>query len=156
MIYLARDTEYLKIGLAQPSNLVSRMDTLRVGNPRELEFRLHCETGGRLEEKALHHRFASSRVRGEWFRINDELLQIWESATPLSNREPRGRKPTTRKAAAEWLMNFLSRGPALASEVARAAETAGYRGKTLRRAADAIGVKRPRDGLNPQTIVWAI
>lgn len=156
MIYLARDTEYLKIGLAQASSLKTRMDTLRVGNPRELEFRLHCREGGRAEERLLHLQFASHRVRGEWFRVTPELEKIWAGAEPLSNRQPRGRRPKERLAAADWVRAFLVKGPALASAVAAAAKQAGYHGKTLRRAADLVGVKRPRAGLLPQQIVWSL
>jgi len=157
MIYLAKDGEFMKIGLAATRvSLRYRMDTFRVGNPRELEFRLLSETGARAEEKALHLKMAEHRVRGEWFRVNSALLALWESAEPLVNRSPRGRPQTTRLAAISWLEDLLLLGPVLASEIRREGARRGFSGKTLGRAADAIGVKRPTAGLNSQTIVWSL
>ena len=54
--------------------------------------------------------------------------------------------PTERDAAAEWLRELLSTGPALARDVQADAKSAGYSWPTIRRAKQAVGVQVRRDG----------
>lgn len=70
-VYFIQDGEFVKIGAtsngARPDK---RLDALQTGNPRELTLR--CVIAGDLE-RAFHNHFRLLRVRGEWFRIDDEL-----------------------------------------------------------------------------------
>jgi predicted XRE-type DNA-binding protein len=72
MIYFAtcRDIGRVKIGYA--SEVKRRIAGLRVSCPLELKLEAVVE-GGRGVEAALHERFASARVRGEWFTITPEI-----------------------------------------------------------------------------------
>ncbi len=50
-----------------------RFAALQIAHPEHLDLVFHCE-GGAREEEALHRQFAAYRVRGEWFRIDREIL----------------------------------------------------------------------------------
>ena len=74
MIYfITQGGEYVKIGVA--INPESRMAELQTGNPVELKLWLVLP-GGLKEERLLHHKLGASRVRGEWFVLNDDLKRI--------------------------------------------------------------------------------
>jgi len=62
----------IKIGYSD-GNPYLRLNAFRTGNPRDLKL-LVSVPGGAAEEKALHERFASLRMRGEWFRPDPQLL----------------------------------------------------------------------------------
>lgn len=48
------------------------------------------------DEAALHERFASSRVRGEWFRRRPDVEQFISSLTfPVKVAEPKGMQPAS-------------------------------------------------------------
>lgn len=144
MIYLARDGEFIKIGLAVKSNIVRRWMELQIGNPRPIHMRVFDEFGEYEEEKRLHMKFQSRLVRGEWFQINDELEEMWNRSMELE-RKPMGKPPVARKAAVKWLQSVLVKSSMLASDIHRLGKAKGYSGKTLRRAADEMGVIRKRE-----------
>lgn len=75
--YLSADaTAYARLGKAQ-SNC-----------PLELELLGVCD-GHEIEEAALHQRFRELRIRGEWFRLTDELA-AFIAQYPKPIRRPRG------------------------------------------------------------------
>ena len=74
MIYfIAQGDEYVKIGYGGDPE--SRLSQLQVGNPDELNIMV-CFPGGQAEEDRLHSFFRSFRVRGEWFRLDDVLVEF--------------------------------------------------------------------------------
>jgi hypothetical protein len=93
MIYFARpiDSNLVKIGYTK-SDAASRVDTLQVGNPIELEIMATAD-GDIRAERALHGRFRASRVRSEWFRMTPGLAGVIALANPgfaaLVRLEPR-------------------------------------------------------------------
>ena len=62
----------IKIGVA--NNPKARLHTFQVGHYEELRLLAAIE-GAEPEEAALHRRFASLRIRGEWFRPARALLE---------------------------------------------------------------------------------
>lgn len=156
MLYMARDTDFVKIGVAQQSNLLRRWMELQIGNPRELEFRVLSEEGGQPEERAMHLRFKDLLVRGEWFRLEGELAAMWERSAPLNRRKAMGRPPDQRRGAEALLLRLLADGPVQAPRVAAEAKMAGFSSKTMRRAANAVGVIRPHKGLQRHLITWSL
>ena len=62
--------EYVKIGFA--TNIKKRIDSLQVGNIRDLVLIGSCE-GSRDDEKHIHYELQNHRVRGEWFKFNDPV-----------------------------------------------------------------------------------
>ena len=86
--FLRRSDEAIKIGYsAQPK---VRVTTLR-GKHGDLEV-LALMRGGRDEERALHSRFAMSRLEGEWFTATPELLAfVAEMATLTIDEADPGR-----------------------------------------------------------------
>jgi hypothetical protein len=72
-VYLVRlgPAGQVKIGFA--SNITSRLVVMQVAAPEKLVL-LRILDGGKELEAALHSRFASHRVRGEWFTFCDEML----------------------------------------------------------------------------------
>ena len=74
MIYfITQGDEYVKIGYCS-KNPTNRLSCLQVGNPAALELR--AVMGGHLGTEAmLHERFKRYHIRGEWFRLSDEIRQ---------------------------------------------------------------------------------
>lgn len=72
MIYFVRcsATGLVKIGYA--ANPWLRLSKMQSDNAGTLDI-IALEEGDISREQALHHRFASERVRGEWFRFSPEL-----------------------------------------------------------------------------------
>ena len=72
----AEGLDAVKIG--STDDLRSRQKQLQIGCPVALAL-LSAVVGGRDVELALHERFKSHRIRGEWFRlsaIRDEILAL--------------------------------------------------------------------------------
>ena len=83
MIYLISDVkkEYCKIGYTQKDPL-SRLCSIQVGNPIELEISFLIE-GSRKLEKQLHKKFEEYYIRGEWFIYNDSIINYFNSYPQL-------------------------------------------------------------------------
>lgn len=81
MIYfaLAVGSRTVKIGhtTGRPE---SRLSALATGCPHDLVL-LHTEEGDTQRESQLHSMYAEWRVRGEWFRLEGDL--VWHLATKL-------------------------------------------------------------------------
>ncbi len=72
-VYFIRSGDYVKIGVAM--NVARRFATLQVAHPEDLELLLEVP-GGPVQEAALQKQFCRYRVRGEWFRLSDEI-ETW-------------------------------------------------------------------------------
>lgn len=71
----AETTGLIKIGCAVDPE--ARLRTLQTGCPDRLAL-LASMAGGQGDERALHERFASARIRGEWFSPREELVRFVE------------------------------------------------------------------------------
>ena len=75
-IYLIKnkDTGHMKIGIAK--DIKQRLKALQTGSVSELEVLslIYSETPYTLE-KNLHNRFASKRLRGEWFNLEGSDIE---------------------------------------------------------------------------------
>jgi len=71
MIYFLQNGATVKIGYAADANL--RTDYLQTGSPHNMEV-LGTIEGGYEDENELHRRFAHLHIRGEWFRLEKELM----------------------------------------------------------------------------------
>jgi len=65
----------VKIGLTRTATLGSRVKALQVGYPERLRV-LRTIRGGRVNERALHTRFADARLQGEWFESVPALAEL--------------------------------------------------------------------------------
>ncbi len=63
----------VKIGIS--TEPAKRLDTLRTSHHEEL-FILAQGPGGRSEEQGLHRMFASERMRGEWFKRSNGIINL--------------------------------------------------------------------------------
>lgn len=80
---LAAKSELIKIGYAQDG--WKRLGSLQVGSPEELLMLGLIRTYLPLElERDLHERFKAHRVRGEWFKVCDEIVDY-----AIANCDPR-------------------------------------------------------------------
>lgn len=68
-----KGTNAIKIGIT--TNVLSRLHSLGTSNPYELEL-LATTNGTEEDEKNLHEKFSKYRLKGEWFKENDELLKL--------------------------------------------------------------------------------
>ena len=92
----------------------------------------------RLESCEIANGITTSRV--EW---EPEPVSITADDALVARADD---EATERDAAAQWLREVLSTGPALAREVQADAKSAGFSWATIRRAKDVIGVQVKRDG----------
>lgn len=74
------DGGFVKIGTTT-NNVKHRLAIMQVANARTLVLRR--EIPGNVERE-LHARFAHLRVRGEWFRVDDELEAFMLSDEPVT------------------------------------------------------------------------
>ena len=74
ILYLIECQDFYKIGVAY--DFQRRLAELSTGNPFELNVAaVYAYDNAQVVEGALHQRFSSSRVRGEWFSLNEQDLQ---------------------------------------------------------------------------------
>ncbi|MDQ3676030.1 MAG: hypothetical protein M3401_04370 [Actinomycetota bacterium] len=155
LIYVCLEDEggYAKIGWASSvEHAYARWGALQTGNPRLLTLSL-VAPGDITEEAALHRRHQQHYVRGEWFRVEGSVEQLVHDSVALPKRSREGavgRPPTEREAAQLWLKERLALGPTRAQDVFSVARVDGHSQKTIRRAADDLGVLRvpPGGGTN--------
>lgn len=76
-VYFVKSGHFVKIGTSK--NFISRLSELQVGNPEKLKI-LGRIFGDRTTEKKLHKRFAKHHHRGEWFRLEGDLLKAMDCA----------------------------------------------------------------------------
>jgi len=75
-VYFLREGERGAVKIGYTTMGVSeRVQRLQSGNPRELRVLAH-KAAGRTYEQRLKARFASVKIRGEWFRPTPELLNL--------------------------------------------------------------------------------
>ncbi len=82
MIYFiqAAESKRIKIGFSA-SDPAHRRASMQVGCPEELIL-LFCIDGDQNKEKALHTKYSSHKVRGEWFKCESDLKEFVDSNTP--------------------------------------------------------------------------
>lgn len=68
-------TPFVKIGCSTTGGMDGRLVTLQISNPRRLCVRRLVLGAGEIEDR-LHLRFASYRVRGEWFLADGDLYAV--------------------------------------------------------------------------------
>lgn len=71
-LFLAEEVGRVKIGFTSKLDFKARLQATRTHCPCEVRV-LAVSRGGRNREAALHARFASARVRGEWFTLTADL-----------------------------------------------------------------------------------
>lgn len=82
----------IKIGVSR--NVEERLAVLQRGMPQKLEC-IGFIKGDFKDENLLHDKFSHLRIRGEWFKADDELLDFL-AKSDLKSIEPRKRiKPST-------------------------------------------------------------
>jgi hypothetical protein len=74
-VYFVRTSDFIKIGFT--TNLPQRLESLPFGTPHEVTL-LHDMPGSFDFEVDMHRKFKHLRVKGEWFRAEQELLDFIE------------------------------------------------------------------------------
>ncbi|MBN2003259.1 MAG: GIY-YIG nuclease family protein [Anaerolineae bacterium] len=103
MIYFLRQgmDGPIKIGTSRQAVLKSRISMLQTATPYPLHL-LGVIEGGHKVENHLHERFATSRLNGEWFAAETELLEFIEThARPFSEYEELDSKQEITATAAQ-------------------------------------------------------
>ena len=100
--FISVNGEYVKIGHAKKPK--SRLVDLQVSSPYDLTL-LGAIDGSVDDEKELHRKFLHLHKRGEWFKLEAELIRFIESCNESGNEQPgktrrRQRWPNQRICAA--------------------------------------------------------
>lgn len=96
--YVQRPDGAIKIGTTW--NIRTRLQAFRNVSPVQL---LAVHSGGQPAEAALHRKFKSARLDGEWFRPDPALLRHIDhtaSVWPVVNERPTGRRRAQEEDAA--------------------------------------------------------
>lgn len=73
-VYVIKCNEYYKIGCSR-EGVEKRLKAMQTGNPYELELIMMIKTSNYPKtELFLHKRFDKYRIRGEWFKLSEELI----------------------------------------------------------------------------------
>lgn len=81
-VYFIQEGERGPVKIGRAKDLLKRIETLQIGNSRELKLiaKLPCQSERQAHEmeQRIHRRLARFRVRGEWFRFRAlrELREI--------------------------------------------------------------------------------
>lgn len=70
--------KFVKIGIA--SDITTRLSNLQAASPYPISLMKMVDGAWHLE-KSLHKRFAHLHVRGEWFRLADDLEELISALT---------------------------------------------------------------------------
>jgi len=112
MIYFIMSGDLVKIGYSNDPK--RRLAMLSTGCPTECRL-IGVMPGDKAKESELHKRFASERVRGEWFNFTVEMnILLGEHAVHVPPKEPTINHP---------LASFISRSGTTITEFARRAGT---------------------------------
>lgn len=76
-LYFISDGEFIKIG--RTGNVVNRLRTLQNANPKKLVLIKALDNSG-WEGPVWHYAFKQYRAQGEWFHVQDPLLQAIHEA----------------------------------------------------------------------------
>lgn len=115
MIYFitAREIGRVKIGFSDEPR--QRFVKMRTDSPVPLELERICD-GGKADERALHDRFASARLQGEWFALIPEIEAHMQTlAVPAAKERARSLN--------QDMIEALGCSPGYASQLLAAPET---------------------------------
>jgi len=76
-VYFLLSNNLIKIGFT--IDVQKRISCIRTMSPSPVKL-LGFMEGGRDKESALHKKFASTRMHGEWFKKTDSLLNLIREA----------------------------------------------------------------------------
>ena len=68
------DLTQFKIGFT--TNLEQRLSSLQIGNPRKLVVYKTISNSSIKKEKEMQDFFASYHIRGEWYRITRDMIDV--------------------------------------------------------------------------------
>ncbi|HTD72233.1 MAG TPA: GIY-YIG nuclease family protein [Steroidobacteraceae bacterium] len=77
--FIQNERGSVKIG--HSANPAKRLASLRVSSPEDLTL-IRVIEGEVTTEGQMHKHFSAHRIRGEWFRFNDEMLTIGVTVSP--------------------------------------------------------------------------
>lgn len=80
----AEGTSAIKIGIADDP--VKRLMNLQVGNQHNLKL-ITCMRANPEIECAMHEKFRQSNIRGEWFTIGEDMLDMFEQIAAMKKPE---------------------------------------------------------------------
>jgi hypothetical protein len=105
MIYFVLESidNVVKIGKTQEDKLMLRISGIQTGNHRELKLIGVCE-GYTKKEKELHKLFNHLRIKGEWFRYEEDLREYVENNT-TKYMNPKDKFPKTLEDSVKYLKN---------------------------------------------------
>ena len=97
-VYLLESQGFYKIGAT--TDVVKRVKVLQCGNPSPIKVVLFCQVDkARKVEKALHHKYSSRNVSGEWFKLSKkEVSEVSEIIKGKYNLAPGEGEQSLRKS----------------------------------------------------------
>lgn len=84
-VYFIRQGDMVKIGRAR--NVSARLGNLQTAHHTELML-VGCILADEAKEVEIHNQFREHRVRGEWFRLDADLIRFIATLPAFEDREP--------------------------------------------------------------------
>lgn len=84
-VYFVRSGEDGPVKIGYAADVLERVHGLQAGNPELLTI-VRIVSGSRNVEARLHRHFADIRIRGEWFKYSDEMLEIHPDELPVASQ----------------------------------------------------------------------
>lgn len=85
-VYFILDATNGMVKIGKAGAPVKRLSSLQTATSAELEL-AGLLAGGVTLEREIHEHFAESRVRGEWFRVTNELIDLVKAAHAAGTRK---------------------------------------------------------------------
>ncbi len=86
MIYFIQNEVTKNIKIGKSNNPLKRLSSLMTGSAESLIL-LRVIDGDRAEEKKLHEMFSDYRIRGEWFRDNEQITNFINNFESFSDKD---------------------------------------------------------------------
>ncbi len=83
-VYFVQQVKTLRIKIGVSADVDTRIADLQCSSPESLRLLASIGVDDPRQEKDIHRRFAHLRIRGEWFRPGQDLLDYIVSLAPVT------------------------------------------------------------------------
>jgi hypothetical protein len=82
-VYFIGSTELGAVKIGAAKNPHKRLESLQTSSPYELTLYLVIQNANEIKEKQLHELFKEDRLKGEWFKLSDNMIYYLSNSAVL-------------------------------------------------------------------------